>query len=362
MNLPTEPIGSLPRPAALVGALSTMDADDPRLEPLYDDAIRDTVERLESAGSPVVSDGGQRRHGSVWAEAFGAHSWRGLANVAPDGLPVPLADGSLRRLPRLVAGPFRPGHHAGHDLAIARRHAHVPVKAVVRSPSALSLLYPADELEGYPREAFLQDLLDAHEAEVRECLEQGAHTVQIDFSDARLARLLDPGGALLDGFFHLLALGLARFTEEERRRIGVSIGTLHKLHSHADARAGDDVLLPRLLVLPVGRFYVPLAGARDPVPVLEVIREHLPAGKRVFVGVVDPGDSTAETAERVRDRVLQAAGHIAPEQLGTTDDGDYPAFEHLDGVANRNLAFARIRARVEGSALAAAELEQRRSA
>lgn len=359
MAIPTEPIGTLPRPAALVGALATMDADDPRLEPLYEDAIRDTVERFEATGSPVVSDGGQRRHGSLWKEVLGGRGGRGLDPVAPDGLPVPLADGSQRRLPRLVAGPFRSGSHAGRDLAIARRHAHVPVKSVVRSPSALSLLYPADELDGYPREAFLQDLLDAHEAEVRECLAHGADSVQIDCSDVRVAPVLDPTGALLDGFFHLLALGLARFSDGERRRIGVSLGALEGLRVDAAAEADEDALLTRLLALPAGCFYLPLAGVRDPLHRLDVVREHLPAGRRVFVGVVDPTEATVESAERVFERTLQAAAHLPIDQLGTTDDGDYRAFEHLDAAANRELAFARVRARVEGTALAAAELARR---
>jgi 5-methyltetrahydropteroyltriglutamate--homocysteine methyltransferase len=52
--IPTEPIGSIPRPPALVDALSRVDALDPSLDALYDEAIQDTMRRFEASGSPVM--------------------------------------------------------------------------------------------------------------------------------------------------------------------------------------------------------------------------------------------------------------------------------------------------------------------
>ena len=49
----------------------------------------------------------------------------------------------------------------GWDVAL--KYAHKPVKQAVISPSALSLMYPADAIPGYPREQFLHDLLREHE-------------------------------------------------------------------------------------------------------------------------------------------------------------------------------------------------------
>ena len=128
---------------------------------------------------------------------------------------------------------------AEHDLALAVRLAQVPVKQTVLSPSAFSLLYPAADLDGYPREAFLQDLLDAHEAEVRAAFEQGARWVQIDFSDARLALALDPGGRLLEGLVHLNSLALARFSDDERARIGVERFEARVVRLHRGERADE---------------------------------------------------------------------------------------------------------------------------
>ena len=71
------------------------------------------------------------------------------------------------------------------------------LKQAVISASALSLMYPPDGIAGYPREAFLDDLVAEAVAEIRGCLERGA-TVQIDFTEARLSLKLDPSSGLLN--------------------------------------------------------------------------------------------------------------------------------------------------------------------
>jgi hypothetical protein len=52
MTLPTEPIGSIPRPPWLIEAIAATDGLDPALDTLYDEAIRDTLARFEATGSP----------------------------------------------------------------------------------------------------------------------------------------------------------------------------------------------------------------------------------------------------------------------------------------------------------------------
>ena len=92
----------------------------------------------------------------------------GLPNTAPDGFKIPFAAGHVRRMPRLTGGPFRYKRHADSYLDVALRYAHVPVKQAVISPSALSLMYPAEEIPGYSREEFIDDLLREHETEIRQ--------------------------------------------------------------------------------------------------------------------------------------------------------------------------------------------------
>jgi 5-methyltetrahydropteroyltriglutamate--homocysteine methyltransferase len=82
-----------------------------------------------------------------------------------------------------------------------------------------------------------------------------------------------------------------------------------------------------------------------------MIRRHLRKDQRVFVGVIAPIDARIETPEEVRDRVLEAAKYIPVEQLGTTDDCGFSPFCD-DTSTTREAAFAKIRARVLGTALA----------
>src|SRR6267378_4322937 len=180
ITIPTEPIGSIPRPPGLIEKVAKSDSEDPNLTPLYEDAIRDTIERFEATGSPVVTDGEQRKYHN-----FATYCVHGLPNTAPDGFKIPFSDGHTRRLSRLTSGPFRYRRYADGYLDVAMRYAHVPVKQAVISPSALSLMYPAEKIPDYPREQFIDDLLDEHETEIRRCLKKGAHKVQVDFTEGR---------------------------------------------------------------------------------------------------------------------------------------------------------------------------------
>lgn len=171
MALPTEPIGSIPRPAALIEGIQGFQAgriSQPELNALYESAVQDTIQRLEATGSPVITDGEQVKHS--WA----TYSIYGLENVAPDGVPILFADGHVRNFPRLTAGPFRYKTPADVYLEIALRYAHVPLKQAVISASALSLLYPHGSIGGYSRGQYLDALIAEQEGEIRRCL-QKAH-------------------------------------------------------------------------------------------------------------------------------------------------------------------------------------------
>ena len=347
ISIPTEPIGSIPRPADLIERVAKGDSEDPGLAPFFEDAVRDTIERFEAAGSPVVTDGEQRKYFN-----FATYCVHGLANTAPDGFTIPFADGHTRRLPRLTRGPFRYGQYADRYLDVAMRYAHVPVKQAVISPSALSLLYPAQGIRDYPREQFIDDLLREHETEVRRCLNKGACKVQVDFTEGRLAVKVDPSGHLLNSFIDLNNLALSRFSPEERRRIGVHTCPGNDLDSTHSADVDYAELLPGLFALKAGNFYIALAGERDRRHVLEIIRKHLRPDRRIFVGVIAPMNPRIETAEDVRDLVLEASEYIPIEQLGSTDDcGFSPFFDNTS--TSRDTAFAKIRARVRGTAMAA---------
>ncbi|HEY6403928.1 MAG TPA: 5-methyltetrahydropteroyltriglutamate--homocysteine methyltransferase [Blastocatellia bacterium] len=347
MTISTEPIGSIPRPLQLIKAVMAVgDNADPKLDSLYEEAIRDTIERFEATGSPVITDGEQRKYHNFWT-----YSVQGLPNTAPDGFKIPFAAGHIRRMLRLTAGPFRYKVYADHYLETAMRYAHSPVKQAVISPSALSLMYPLEEIPGYSREEFIDDLLREHETEVRRCLQKGAHKVQIDFTEGRLAIKLDPSGNLLNSFIDLNNLALSRFSAEERRRIGVHTCPGSDLDSTHSGDVDYAELLPSLFELKAGNFYIALASEKDRARVLKVIRDYMKPDQMIFIGVISPIAPRIETPVIVRDRILEAAKYIPIEQLGATDDCGFSPFSD-DTSTSRDTAFEKIRARVLGVALA----------
>jgi 5-methyltetrahydropteroyltriglutamate--homocysteine methyltransferase len=349
MAILTEPIGSIPRPAQLIQAIGDFQAgkvSQAVLDEACIEALRDTIERFEQTGSPVISDGEQTK------PSFATYPLSGIDNLAPDGVVIPFADGHV---PRLTAGPFRYGVHAASYFEAARRYTRTPIKQAVISASALSLLYPASGITGYPRNVFLADLIDEAEEDIRGALRKGAATVQIDFTEGRLSLKLDPSGNLLRSFIALNNQVLERFTPDERRRIGVHVcpgGDQDSTHS-ADVDYAS--LLPDLFQLKVGRFYLQMASEPDRKRVLGIVSKLIRPDHIVFVGVIDPINPVVETTALVRDRVLEAVAFLPLKQMGTTDDCGFAPFADDTSTA-RETAFSKIRARVEGTQLASREL------
>ena len=298
----------------------------------------------------MITDGEQRKYHNFWT-----YPVSGMCNARADGFQIPFAAGHVRRMPRLTRGPFGYRCSADSYLDLAMRYARVPLKQAVIAPSALSLMYPAEGIESYPRESFIADLLNEHEAEVRACLHKGAHKVQIDFTEGRLAMKIDPSGSLLSSFIELNNLALSRFSRQERKKLGVHTcpgGDRDSTHS-ADVDYAE--LLPSLFQLKVDNFYIALAAEADRARTLEMIREHMRPEHTVFVGVVSPIDPAVDTPEAVCERILEAASYIPTSQLGTTDDCGFSPFCD-DTTTSRDTAFEKIRARVQGTLMASHRL------
>jgi 5-methyltetrahydropteroyltriglutamate--homocysteine methyltransferase len=350
--IPTEPIGSIPRSSTLMKEIQTF-ADgrisSEELESFYEAAIRDTINLFEATGSPVITDGEQSK------PSFATYPIHGLENLAPDGVKIIFADGHVRQLPRLTAGPFRYKVYADTYLEEARKYAHVPVKQAVISASAISLIYPQNGIKGYSREVFLQDLVQETAKDIRRCLQKGAYNVQIDFIEGRLAVKLDPGKQLLQQFIQLNNRVLDLFSVEERSLIGIHTcpgGDRDSTHS-LDVDYAD--LLPYLFDLKAKNFYMQLASEPDSTRVLKIVKECMKPDQRIFVGVIDPLSPRIETPEEVSERIVEATEFIPLEQLGTTDDCGFSPFRDDTSTA-RKTAFAKIKARVDGTAFASQKL------
>lgn len=350
MRIASEPIGSIPRPAELIKAV-TSQADAEQLEKLQKKAVAETIRAFNETGSPVITDGEQAK------SSFLTYPLEGLENLSSAGLQINFADGHSRQLPLLTRGPFRYSGYAVKYLEHAMSQAERPVKQAVISASALSLIYPPEGIEGYSHEEFINDLVNECEKDIRLCLDRGAYKVQMDFTEGRLSLKLDPSGGVLKQFIDLNNRVLGRFTEEEKARLGVHVcpGGDHDSTHSADVDYTE--FLPYLFELKACSFYLQLASEKDRRKVLNTIKKYAKPGQKIFVGVIDVINPVIETPEEVRDRVLEAAEYIPLEQLGTTDDCGFSPF--CDDVSTtRETAFLKIKARIEGTRLAEEALFQ----
>src|SRR6266849_8084776 len=231
-GIPTEPVGSLPRPATLQAAYADYDAGKitkAQLEALQDEAVRDSISRMEATGSPIVSDGEQRWSSFATYPITDTLAGTGLApNLAGGGQYFAIfADGHHQQLPRLTGGPFRYKTFAADLLKQSIKMATKPMKQAVIAPSMLALLYPLDgEVPGYSREEFENDLVGECEKDIRKAFEVGAARVSVDFTEGRLATRNDPrnpwtGRNMLPHFIELNNRVLDRFSADERTRIGI---------------------------------------------------------------------------------------------------------------------------------------------
>src|SRR5947208_5128662 len=211
-GIPTEPVGSLPRPSWLQQAYAQYDAGEitrEQLETEQDKAVKDSIEHQERTGTPIISDGGQRWSSFATYAIADTLAGTGLADhLAGDGgqFFAIFADGHNRQLPRLT----------------------------------------------------------------------GAARVSVDFTEGRLATRADPrnpwtGRGMLPHFIELNNRVMARFSAEERSRIGLHTcpgGDRDSVHS-ADVPYSD--LLPSMFGINAGYFLIQLASERDKDRVYQLI-------------------------------------------------------------------------------------------
>jgi methionine synthase II (cobalamin-independent) len=377
-GIPTEPVGSLPRPSVLQAAYADYDAgkisrDD--LEAEQERAVQDSIQRFEATGSPIISDGEQRISSFATYPLTDTLAGTGLADhLGPGGQYFAIfADGHYRQLPRLVGGPFRYKTYAGDLLAKSIRHATKPMKQAVIAPSMLALLYPLNEdVPGYTREAFEADLVDECEKDIRSAFAAGAERVSIDFTEGRLATRADPrnpwtGAGMLPHFIELNNRVLDRFSAEERMSIGVHVcpgGDRDSVHS---ADVPYEELLQELFKLDAGYFLMQFSSERDKEPVYASIGKHSRddangVPQMVYLGVISGQSPRPESPEEVCEMLVRLADYIPKERIGSTDDCGFSPFsidekpQHGSPDYARDVAFQKIANRIEGTKMAADKL------
>jgi methionine synthase II (cobalamin-independent) len=383
MPIPTELVGSLPRPMKLQQAYADYDEGKitwHQLQAEQDAAAEDSIRRLQATGEPIVTDGEQRESSFATYSITDTLAGTGLAdNLAGDGQFFAIFDdGHHRQLPRLTGRPFRYKTYASEFVEKNVTAATRPVKQAVISPSMMSLLYPLDEeLEGYSREQFLADVIDECEKDIRQCFAAGAVRVSVDFTEGRLANKNDSrnpwtGKNMLGEFIDLNNRLFQRFTPDERTNIGIHTcpgGDCDSVHSK---EVPYELLLEHMFDMNAGYFLIQCASEEDRESVYKLCGQYrrddaAGVSQVCFMGVINPLSPEVETPEHVRDELLTAAEYIPADRLGATDDCGFSPFSRdvkpLHGSPDfaRDIAMQKISARLEGARLASAELEHKMS-
>jgi len=378
MPIPTELVGSLPRPMKLQEAYQAYDEGKITFEDLkaeQDAAAEDSIKRLEATGEPIVTDGEQRESSFATYPITDTLAGTGLADhLAGDGQYFAIFDdGHHRQLPRLTGGPFHYKTFAREFVEKNKKIATHDVKQAVIAPSMLMLLYPLDEeIPGYPREQFLDDLVNEVEKDIRGCFGAGAVRVSIDFTEGRLANKNDSrnpwtGRDMLGDFIELNNRVLDRFEAGQRKNIGIHTcpgGDMDSVHSKD---VPYEKLLTRMFDLNAGYFLIQCASEDDKEKVYDLCgqysRDDANGVPQVcFMGVINPLTPEVETPDQVRRDLLAAAKHIPVERLGATDDCGFSPFSrdekprHGSPDFARDVAMQKISARLEGAAAASDEL------
>jgi 5-methyltetrahydropteroyltriglutamate--homocysteine methyltransferase len=323
--LPTAVIGSLPRPAWLLGVLQDylagrMSRAD--WERACDKAVPFAVALQEAAGIDVVTDGEWRREGyfQVFYERV-------------QGFQADLIRGRTRLWPAAVAPLQRKEPIIADSVAFLRKHTDRAIKATL--PSAYVILRrfysPEHSAHAYPRR---DDFLHAVEAilleEARDALAAGADCLQFD--DPMLGYFVDPkyrdqrSGHWGTGQFTDVEVELRLGIDSINRLAGPlrQAGAYIVLHvcrgnieRRSDAR-GDyrpiwSVLCRAMVDELALEFAMPGAGTLD-------VLSGLPYRLRLGFGCLDVRCEEVESAEMIADRVRQALRYVPALRLSMNPD------------------------------------------
>ncbi len=338
--LPTTVVGSYPQPDWLVDrdnlrkrvpvrwrAREMWRIPEPWLEQAQDDATIVAIHDMERAGVDIISDGEIRResYSNRFANALGGvdrdRPGQGLNRRGKPDV-VPLVCGQIRRLAPVEV----------RDLIFLRQHTSRMTKLTLPGPFTMSqqaqnTYYPDDE-------SLAMDYAAAVNEEIKDLFAAGADVVQIDepymqawpdkarkFAVRALNRALEGVGGTTA--VHL-CFGYGHYVKEKKEPGYAFLGELEEC-------AADQVSIE----------------AAQPKLDLSVLKE-LPS-KTIMLGVLDLGDPQVESAETVANRIRAALKVVSPSRLVIAPDC---GMKYLA----RDVAFAKLKAMVEGTQLVRAEL------
>jgi 5-methyltetrahydropteroyltriglutamate--homocysteine methyltransferase len=338
---PTALVGSYPQPEWLIDRARLAERFPPRvrarelwripealLAEAQDDATVLAIRAQEAAGLDIITDGEIRR------ESYSNRFATALEGVDIDNPGTALdRSGHPNPVPRVV-GRIRRRHPVEvDDLLFLRRHTARKVKMTVPGPFTMSQQAQVEHYGG-SRELAAMDYAEAVNAEIRDLFAAGADIVQIDepYMQAR------PDDARAYG---LRALNRALEGVQGTTAVHICFGYAAIIH---DRPAGYS-FLPELAGCSCAQVSIETAQSKLDCAVLARLE-----GKKVILGVIDLADQQVETPETVAARIRRALPYVAAEDIVVAPDC---GMKYLP----RDVAFGKMRAMVEGAAIARAELE-----
>ena len=339
MLFPTSLVGSYPQPDWLIDRERLAGRFPPRvrarelwrvapdwLDQAQDDATLLAIRDQERAGLDIITDGEIRR------ESYSNRFASALDGVDLDNPGTALdRSGHPNPVPR-VTGPIRRRHAVeARDVAFLRANTDRKIKITVPGPFTMAQQAQNDF---YPSERELAlDYAAAVKAEIADLFAAGADYVQIDepYMQARPDKARAFGVEVLNAALD----GAAGPTA-----VHICFGYAAIIHE----RPAGYSFLPELADCHAHQVSIETAQANLDTEVLESLR-----GKTIILGVIDLSTPEVESAQIVADRIARALPHVEAERVIVAPDC---GMKYLP----RASAFGKMRAMVEGAALARAAL------
>jgi 5-methyltetrahydropteroyltriglutamate--homocysteine methyltransferase len=336
---PTSLVGSYPQPDWLIDRARLAGRFPPRvrarelwrvapewLDAAQDDATLLAIRDQERAGLDIITDGEIRRE-----------SYSNRFASALDGVDLDNPGSALDRsghpnpVPRVVA-PIRRRHAVeARDVAFLRANTERKIKITVPGPFTMAQ-QAQNDFYATEREMAL-DYAAAVNAEIKDLFAAGADYVQIDepYMQARPQKARDYGVEVLNAALE----GVTGPTA-----VHICFGYAAIIHE----RPAGYSFLPELAGCQAHQISIETAQSNLDTSVLEALRD-----KTIILGVIDLSTHEVESAQTIADRIARALPHVDPHKVIVAPDC---GMKYLP----RDSAFGKMRAMVEGAALARAAL------
>jgi 5-methyltetrahydropteroyltriglutamate--homocysteine methyltransferase len=336
---PTTLVGSYPQPEWLIDRKKLAGRFPPRVrarelwrvaEPFLAEAQNDAtllaIRAQEEAGLDIVTDGEMRR------ESYSNRFATALEGVDLDKPGTALdRSGHPNPVPR-IAGKIRRRHAVEvEDVKFLRAHTDRKIKMTVPGPFTMSQQAQNDFYE--TEEEAAMDYAAAVNAEIRDLFAAGADVVQIDepYMQARPEKARQYG---------LKALNKALEGITGTTAVHICFGYAAVIH----ARPSGYSFLGELAGCSCNQVSIETAQSNLDCAVLKSL-----PGKKVILGVIDLNDMTVETPQKIAERIRRALPYAKAEDIIVAPDC---GMKYLP----RDVAFAKMRAMVEGAKLMRREL------